>query len=77
MMYFVKWAFTDDYGRVNKMTENIQWFENEEKANEYKAYMEKGNGAYFVVLNEGEGNYNEYEEMVECFRRYKELKAKF
>ncbi len=77
MTYFVKWAFTYHNGNTNPDTIEIKWFENIDKANEYKAYMEKGNGGYFRVLNEGEGNFAEYEEMMECLRRYEELKAKF
>ena len=42
---YVKWGFTDDYGRAYPEDASFDWFETQEEANAFIEKMRKGNGA--------------------------------
>lgn len=77
MNVFAKWGFTNDYGYANEENAKIEWFETEEKANEWKEKMKKGNGGYFKLWTIKKGNYEEYKRMKELEKELEELKKKF
>ena len=73
--FFVKWTFTDDYGRL--MSERFEWFETMEEAKAFAAEKKKKNGSYFYVYKIAEGNYEEFERMDILAKELVELKKKF
>ena len=72
---YVKWAYTDDYGYPRG--ERFEWFETMEEAEAFKAEMKKGNGGYFYVYKTAEGDYAEFERMLELAKELAELREKF
>lgn len=77
MKVFAKWGFTDHNGYAYKEDAKIEWFETEEKANEWKENMKKRNGGYFKLWGIKEGDYEEYKRMKELEKELEELKKKF
>lgn len=74
---FVKYGWTDEYGFAREERAVIEWFDNEELANQWIAEMKKNNGGYFKIWKVGQGNYNHYLEMIELKKRLKELEKEF
>jgi hypothetical protein len=74
---FVKWDFTDEYGRAREAEAMFEWFETMEQANEFITEKRKGNGGYFILWKVEEGDYNEFLRMRELRKELEELKNKF
>ena len=72
---YVKWAYTDDYGYPKGA--RFEWFDTMEEAEAFKAKMKKGNGGYFYVYKTAEGNYTEFERMLELAKELEALREKF
>ena len=72
---YVKWAYTDDYGRPQGA--RFEWFDTIEEAEEFKANYKKGNGGYFYVYKTAEGDYAEFERMNTLAKELAELREKF
>lgn len=73
--FFVKWTFTDDYGRP--IGERYEWFETEAEAEAWKVDMKKKNGGYFYEYKTAEGDFAEFERMNTLIEEVKRLKAQF
>lgn len=74
---YVKWAFTDDYGRVFEENTHFDWFETQEQADEFIAKMHKGNGGYFKLWKTAEGDFAKYLRMHELMAEVENLKKEF
>ena len=74
---FVKYGGTDEYCFARKENAIMEWFDNEDLANQWILEMKKNNGGYFKVWKVGQGNYNHYLEMVELKKRIEELEKEF
>jgi hypothetical protein len=74
---FVKWDFTDEYGRAREAEAMFEWFETMEQANEFITEKRKGNRGYFILWKVEEGDYNEFLRMRELRKELEELKNKF
>lgn len=74
---FVKWGFTDDYGRAHEERARVEWFEDMKQAEEFIANKRAGNGGYFKLWKVAEGDYNEYLRMVELEKELADLRKKF
>ena len=72
---YVKWGWTDDYGRITYL--HYDWFETMEEANEWVAMKKKENGNWVRVVKIAEGNFEDYERMVEIEKELEVLKEKF
>ena len=75
--FYVKWGFTDDYGRAYKENAYFDWFETKEQAEEFIAKKRKGNGGYFKLWNLAEGDYDKFLRMAELEKELAELKKIF
>ena len=74
---YVKWGFTDDYGRAYKEDANYNWFETKEEAEEFVSKMREGNGGYFELWNLAEGDYEEFLRITELEKELARLKKLF
>ena len=57
---YVKWDFTDDYGRAHPEDARFDWFETQKQADEFIAKMKRGNGGYFKLWKVAEGDFALY-----------------
>jgi hypothetical protein len=74
---YVKWGFTDDYGRVWDEDCTTNWFETMEEAEDFIADKRVGNGGYFKVLKVAEGDYTAYLRIAELRKELAELEKLF
>ena len=74
---YVKWGFTDDYGRAYKEDAHFDWFETQEQADEFIAQKRKGNGGYFKLRKVAEVDYAKYLRMHELLVEVENLKKEF
>lgn len=74
---FVKWSFTDSYGRADKENANFDWFENQEQANEFITKKKERNGSYFKLWKVAEGNFTKYQRIHELLAEIERLKKDF
>ena len=74
---YVKWGFTDDYGRAYKEDAHFDWFETQEQAEEFIAKKRKGNGGYFKLWKVAEGDFAKYQLMCELMVEVENLKKEF
>lgn len=77
MKIYVKWDFTDDYGRADPNDAIFKWFETLEEAEEFIADMRKGNGGYFKLWKVAEGDYSTYLRIGELRKELIELERLF
>lgn len=78
MKVYVKWDFTDDYGRPwNGMEGITNWFETLEEAEEFIADKRRGNGGYFKLWKVAEGDYAAYLRIGELRKELAELEKLF
>jgi hypothetical protein len=77
MKVYVKWDFTDDYGRADPDEAIFNWFETREEAEEFVADKRKGNGGYFKLWKVAEGDYAAYLRMAELWAELAELEKLF
>ena len=75
--FYVKWGFTDDYGRAYKENAYFDWFETQEEAKEFIAKKYMGNGSYFKLWDLAAGDYNKFLRMRELEKELAELKKEF
>ena len=75
--FFVKWGFTDDYGRAYKEDAYYDWFASREQAEEFIAKKRKCNGGYFKLWNFNEGDYEKFLRIAELEKELAELKKIF
>lgn len=74
---YVKWGFTDDYGRAYEGDANFDWFETQAQADEFIAQKRKGNGGYFKLWKVAEGDFVKYLLMHELMVEVAKLKKEF
>lgn len=74
---FVKWGFTDDYGRAHEEQARMEWFENIEQAEEFVADKKAHNGGYFKLWKIAYGDYNEFLRLVKLEIELADLRKKF
>jgi hypothetical protein len=74
---FVKWSFTDDYGRACEEDAKLEWFDTEENAEAFVNKMKQGNGGYFKLWKIAMGDYHAYKRMIALYEEYLELKKNF
>ena len=74
---YVKWGFTDDYGRAYQEDARFEWFETPEQADEFIAKKRKGNGGYFKLWKVAEGDYNQYLRMQALMFEVERIKKEF
>ena len=74
---FVKWGYTDDYGRADLNKANFDWFATQEEAEAFAADMKKRNGGYFKLWKIAEGDYDKFVEMNELMKKLEMLKQDF
>ena len=74
---YVKWGFTDDYGRAYKEDANFDWFETQEQADEFIEKMKRGNGGYFKLWKVAEGDFNQCLRMHELMAEVAKIKKEF
>lgn len=74
---YVKWGFTDDYGRAYKEDANYNWFETKEEAEEFVAKMREGNGGYFELWKLAVGDFGKFLRIGELEKELAELKKEF
>ena len=77
MKIYVKWGFTDDYGRISEEDAKFDWFETQEQANEFIAKMQNDNGGYFKWWKVAEGDFAKYQRMQELLIEIENLKKIF
>lgn len=77
MKVYVKWDFTDDYGRLWNEDGVTNWFETTEEAEAFITVMRKGNGGYFKLLKVAEGDYATYLRIAELRKELVELERLF
>ena len=77
MKVYVKWDYTDDYGRAYEDEATYKWFDSKNEADAWMAEMRKGNGGYFKVFKVAEGDYNKFLRMEELKKELAELQANF
>lgn len=75
--FYVKWGFTDDYGRAYKEDAHFDWFETQEQADEFIEKKQEGNGGYFKLWKVAEGDFNQYQRMLELVAEAAEIKKEF
>ena len=75
--FYVKWGFTDDYGRVFIEEAHFDWFETKEQANAFIEKMQKGNGGYFKLWKIAEGDFAKYLRIDELLAEVEHLKKEF
>lgn len=74
---YVKWGFTDDYGRAYQEDANFDWFETKEQADEFIEQKRRGNGGYFKLWKVAEGDFNQYLRMYELMAEVTKIKKEF
>ena len=74
---YVKWDFTDDYGRLWNEDGITNWFETMEEAEAFITVMREGNGGYFKLLKVAEGDYAAYLRIAELRKELAELEKLF
>ena len=74
---FVKWGFTDDYGKANEENASFDWFETKEQANDFIARKRAFCGAYFQLWKVAEGDYTKYKHMLKLLDEIEQLKQEF
>lgn len=74
---FVKWGFTDDYGRAYEADARMEWFDTPEDAEAFVNKMRQGNGGYFKLWKMAKGDYHAYQRMIALYEGYLELKKNF
>lgn len=74
---YVKWGFTDDYGRAHPEDASLDWFETQEQADAFIEKMRRGNGGYFKVWKVAEGDFAKYLRMHELMVEVAKLKKEF
>lgn len=74
---FVKWGFTDDYGRAYEEDARMEWFDTPEEAEAFVEQKKQGNGGYFKLWKIAAGDYNTYQRMVTLYEEYAKLKKLF
>lgn len=75
--FYVKWGFTDGYGKVYEEDAEFDWFETQEQANEFIAKMKRGNGNDFKLWKVAEGNFANYLRIHELLLEVEHLKKEF
>lgn len=74
---YVKWGFTDDYGRAYPQDARFDWFETQEQANEFITKKRQGNGGYFKLWKVAEGDFDKYQLMCKLMAEAENLKREF
>ena len=74
---FVKWGFTDDYGKAKEENASVDWFETKEQANDFIARKRAFCGAYFQLWKVAEGDYTKYKHMLKLLDEIEQLKQEF
>lgn len=75
--FYVKWGFTDEYGRAYDDDAYFNWFETEDEAEEFIAKRKEGNGGYFKLWKFSVGDYDKFLRIAELKKELAELKKKF
>ena len=75
--FFVKWGFTDDYGRAKEENVYFNSFATQDQANEFIAKKKELNGAYFQLWKVAEGDYIKYQHMLKLLDEIEQLKQEF
>lgn len=75
--FYVKWGFTDDYGRAYPEDAHFDWFETQEQADEFIEKKRKGNGGYFKLWKVAEGDFTLYQLMCELMAEVEKIKKEF
>ncbi|MGN0728575.1 hypothetical protein [Treponema sp.] len=75
--FYVKWGFTDDYGRAYEKHARYDWFETQDQAEEFITQKRKGNGGYFKLWKTAEGDYTKFLRIIELEKELAELKKIF
>ena len=74
---FIKWGFTDEYGRADEDNARYEWVETMEQADEFIANKKARNGGYFKLWKVAKGNKAEFDRMVELRKELLKLEKKF
>ena len=74
-MYFVKWSYTDELGRIDGW--NTEWFDTMREAEDWIREKHKGNGSYFQYKPPRSGSYEHWLELLRLQDRLKELEKEF
>jgi hypothetical protein len=74
---YVKWGFTDDYGRAYPEDARFDWFETQKQADEFIEQKKKGNGGYFKLWKVAEGDFDKYLRMYKLMAEVENLKKEF
>ena len=74
---FVKWGFTDDYGKAKEENASFDWFETKEQADDFIARKRAFCGAYFQLWKVAEGDYAKYKHMLKLLDEIEQLKQEF
>ena len=74
---FVKWGFTDDYGRAKEEEASFDWFETKEQADDFIARQRAFCGAYFQLWKVAENDFTKYQHMLELLTEIEQLKQEF
>jgi hypothetical protein len=74
---YVKWGFTDDYGRAYPEDAHFDWFETQEQADAFIEKKKQGNGGYFKLWKVAEGDFAKYQLMNELVAEVAKLKKEF
>lgn len=74
---YVKWGFTDDYGRAHKEDARFEWFETQEQADKFIEKKKEDNGGYFKLWKVAEGDFNQYLRMRELMVEVEIIKKEF
>ena len=74
---FVKWGFTDNYGRTKEENANFDWFETQEQADKFIAKKKELSGAYFHLWKVAKGDFTKYQHMLELLNEIEQLKQEF
>ena len=74
---FVKWGFTDDYGKAKEENASFDWFETKDQADDFIARKRAFCGAYFQLWKVAEGDYAKYKHMLKLLDEIEQLKQEF
>ena len=74
---FVKWGFTDDYGKAIEENASFDWFETKEQADDFIARKRAFCGAYFKLWKVADGDYAKYKHMLKLLDEIEQLKQEF
>ena len=75
--FYVKWNFTDDYGRAYEDGAYFDWFETQDEAEEFIAEKRNGNGGYFKLWKIAVGDYDKFLRINKLEKELIELKKIF